>query len=185
MNNYSHIIKGVRRNDKKSQMAFYDVFFRPVYQSAYTIIGNHDEAEEIVHDTLLKVFSKTDLLQEDSKAMTRFLKRIAVNQAIDILRKRKELIFPMEDEETMDMEDETEEDCEEHNLSISDIKNGINNLSLAYRNILALRLFEEMSFADISEQLNINASTVRVQYSRGILKLRTLLKQQINAYEYA
>ena len=185
MNNYIHIINGVRQNEMKSQMAFYDMFFRPVYQSAYSIAGNHDEAEEIMHDTLLKVFSKTDLLHEEPKAMTRFLKRMAVNQAIDILRKRKDFIVSMENDDLMDLEDETEENNEEYDLSVSDIKNGINNLSLAYRNIIILRLFEEMSFAEIANQLNINASTVRVQYARGILKLRTLLQQQINAYEYA
>ena len=186
MNNYGHIIKGVRKNDRKSQMAFYDLFFRPVFQSAYAIIGNHDEAEEIMHDTLLKVFTKTELLHEDPKSMARLMKRMAVNLAIDMLRKRKDLIFPMEtDEESFDKEDETEDDQAAYDFSIEDIKKGVNNLSSAYRNILALRLFEEMSFAEIATQLKINASTVRVQYSRGILKLRSLLKQQINAYEYA
>ena len=185
MNNYGNIIKGVRKNDRKLQMAFYDLFCRPVYQSAHAIIGNHDEAEEIMHDTLLKVFTKTDLLHEDPKAMSRFLKRMAVNHAIDILRKRKNFIFPMEEEESTDIVDEADEDRDEYDFSIADIKYGINNLSLAYQNILALRLFEEMSFAEIAAQLKINASTVRVQYARGIIKLRTLLKQQINAYEYA
>ena len=167
----------------KAQMEFYDLFFRPVFQSAFSITGNHSEAEEIMHDTLLKVFSNTILLHDEPKAMTRILKRIAVNHAIDTLRKRKDFIISMDDneDETLDMEDE--EDNEEYDLSISDIKEGINKLSLAYRNIIALRLFEEMSFAEIAGQLNINASTVRVQYSRGIVKLRTILKQQIYAYE--
>ena len=177
MNSYSNIIKGVRKNEMKAQMEFYDLFFRPVFQSAFSVIGNHNEAEEIMHDTLLKVFSNNSLLHEEPEAMTRILKRIAVNHAIDTLRKRKDFIISMDEEEdTLDMEDE-EEDNDEYDLSISDIKNGISKLSLAYRNIIALRLFEEMSFAEIAGQLNINASTVRVQYSRGILKLRTLLKQ--------
>jgi RNA polymerase sigma-70 factor (ECF subfamily) len=183
MNNYNDIIKGVRKNEMKAQMAFYDLFFRPVFQSAYSIIGNHNEAEEIVHDTLLKVFTKTELLHEEPKAMTRLLKRMAINHAIDMLRKRKDFIHSMEEEEPIDMEDEIEEGNDGYDLSIVDIKNGISKLSMAYRSIITLRLFEEMGFAEISEQLKINASTVRVQYSRGILKLRTLLKQQIYSYE--
>jgi len=184
MTEYLDIINGVRKNEMKAQMAFYDLFFRTVFQSAFSIIGNHNEAEEIMHDALLKVFSNTNLLHDEPKAMTRFLKRIAVNQAIDMLRKRKDFVISMEDEEEEmpEMEDEEEEN-EAYDLSISDIKHGISKLSNAYRNIIALRLFEEMSFAEISEQLDINASTVRVQYSRGILKLRKILKQQIYAYE--
>jgi len=84
----------------------------------------------------------------------------------------------------MEIEDE-EEDFDAYDLSIADIKNGVNNLSMAYRHILALRLFDEMSFGEISNQLQINASTVRVQYTRGILKLRTILQQQIKTYQYA
>jgi len=181
MLHYIHIIKGVQQNETKSQMAFYDLFHKPVYQSAYAIVGNHGEAEEIMHDTLLKVFTKTDLIHEDMGVMTRMLKRMAVNQAIDLFRKRKEYIIPLEEDEETDWEDEEDENREEYDLSVSDIKDGINRLSLAYRHIVSLRLFEEMSFAEIAQQLQINASTARVQYQRGIAKLKTLLKQQIYA----
>lgn len=183
MLNYLYIIKGVRKNESKSQMAFYDLFYRPVYQSAFAIVGNQGEAEEIMHDTLLKVFSKTDLLHEDLNAMTRILKRIAVNQSIDLLRKRKDFIVLMEEEGEQDIEDEEDENREVNELTVEAIKESINQLSPAYRSIISLRLFEEMSFAEIAEQLNINASTARVQYTRGITKLRTLLKQQLYAYE--
>ena len=181
MLHYIHIIKGVQKNERKSQMAFYDLFYKPVYQSAYVIVGNHDDAEEIMHDTLLKAFSKTDLLHEDIDVMTRILKRIAVNQAIDMLRKRKDLIVSWDEDDETDYEDEDDEKGEEYDLSIADVKNGINCLSLAYKHIIILRLFEDMSFAEIAAQLKINASTARVQYQRGIVKLRTLLKQQIYA----
>ena len=181
MLHYAHIIKGVQNNETKSQMAFYDLFYNPVYQSAYAIVGNHVEAEEIMHDTLLKVFSKTDLIHEDVSVMTRILKRITVNQAIDILRKRKDFMIPLEENDETDREDEDDENGEVYDLSIADIKDGVNRLSLAYRHIIILRLFEEMSFAEIATQLKINASTARVQYQRGIAKLRILLKQQIYA----
>ena len=181
MLHYIHIVKGVQKNETKSQMAFYDLFYKPVYQSAYAIVGNHDEAEEIMHDVLLKVFSKTDLIHEDMNVMTRLLKRIAVNQAIDLLRKRKDWMIPLEENDETDREDEDDENEEVYDLSIADIKDGVNRLSLAYRHIIILRLFEEMSFTEIATQLKINASTARVQYQRGIVKLRTILKQQIYA----
>ncbi|MDR0795559.1 MAG: sigma-70 family RNA polymerase sigma factor [Tannerella sp.] len=183
MLHYLYIIKGVQKKEKKSQMAFYDLFYKPVYQSAYAITGNRDEAEEIMHDTLLKVYSNTGLLHDDIGSMTRRLRRIAVNQAIDLLRKRKEWMVSLEDDMESDIEDETDENGEEYNLSVDDIKVGISRLSNAYKHIITLRLFEEMSFADIAGQLKINASTARVQYQRGILKLRKLLKHQIYAYD--
>ena len=182
MDSYSNIIKGVRKNEMRSQIAFYDLFYQPAYQSAYAILGNHDDAEEVMHDTLLKIFSNTGLLKEDAMAMTRFLKRITVNQAIDALRKRKDFILPFEDDGSMDIE--AEEDAGyEYELTVPDIKEGIEQLSPAYRDIISLRLFKEMSFAEIAGELDINPSTARVQYTRGIKKLRALLQQKIDSYE--
>jgi len=178
MNDYSNMIKGVRKNETRAQMAYYDMFYRPVYQSAYSIVGNHEEAEEIMHDTLLKVFSNTGLLQDEPNAMMRFLKRITVNRAIDVLRKKKNIFLPLEEDGSMDIEEEEDSEVE-FELTVSDIKEGIDKLSMAYRDVITLRLFSEMSFAEIAKELNINATTVRVQYSRGISKLRTILKQKI------
>jgi RNA polymerase sigma-70 factor (ECF subfamily) len=130
----------------------------------------------------LKVFSNTDLLLDDCGAMTRFLRRIAVNHAIDTVRKRKDFFISFEDDSSMDMIDE-EDNGAEYELTVEDIKAGIGKLPPIYRNIITLRLFEEMSFADIALRLDVNASTARVQYSRGILQLRTLLKKKIYEYE--
>jgi RNA polymerase sigma-70 factor (ECF subfamily) len=181
MNQYSNIIEGVRRNNTHSQLAFYDLFYQPVYQSAYAIVGNSDEAEEIMQDTLMKVLSKTHLLHEDANAMRRILKRIASNHAIDIVRKRKDFLASMEDEYWVDYNDEDEGEGDD--LSLEEIKKGIEQLAVGFRSIISLRLLEEMSFAEVATQLKMNPSTVRVQYTRGIAKLRVYLKQKLMNYE--
>ena len=178
MRTYSNIIKGVRKDDTQAQMAFYDLFFQTIYQSAYVIVGNSDEAEEIMQDTLMKVLSKTELLNQDMDAMRRILKRIASNHAIDIIRKRKDFFTSMDDEQWVDYTNE--EETNEDEPSIEKIKEGINQLTIGYRSIISLRLFEEMSFAEIANQLQLNPSTVRVQYTRGIAKLKMYLKQKTN-----
>ena len=172
MSNYDSIIKGVRECDSKSQMMFYDMFFRPVYRSAYIITENESEAEEIAQDTMLKVFSRTDLLNNDAAAMERIMRRIATNAAIDVIRKRKDFIFS--DENIPDIED-TEKDDSEYDFSIEDIKKGVAALPGGYRHLITLRLFEEMSFNEIADTLRINCSTARVQYTRGIIKLKEFL----------
>lgn len=181
MNQYSNIIEGVRRSNTHSQLAFYDLFYQPVYQSAYAIVGNSDEAEEIMQDTLMKVLSKTHLLHEDAGAMKRILKRIASNHAIDIVRKRKDFFASMEEDYRGDYTDEDEENEEE--LSLEEIKKGIEQLAVGFRSIISLRLLEEMSFSEIATKLKMNPSTVRVQYTRGIAKLRVYLKQKLMNYE--
>ena len=175
MSNYDAIIKGVRGCDVHSQMMFYDLFIRPVYLSAYSITGNESEAEEITQDTMLKVFDRTDLLNDDASAMERIMRRIASNAAIDVIRRRKDFVISVE--EFADTDAEEGDDAENHvyDFSIEEVKESIASLSDNYRSILYLRLFEEMSFSEISDMLKINCSTTRVQYTRGIVRLKSVL----------
>jgi RNA polymerase sigma-70 factor (ECF subfamily) len=162
-------------------MAFYDMYAETVYRSAFAVIAHGDEAEEIMQDCILKVLTRTALLHEDAGAMKRILCRMAVNRAIDTLRRRKDFIVPMAAGEETDCEDDAAET--ETALSVDDIRDGINRLPDIYRSIVSLRLFEEMDFGKIAGQLKINPSTVRVQYTRGITKLRTYLREKQNDYE--
>lgn len=171
MSNYGNIVKGVRERDAQSQMMFYDFFIRSVYRSAYSIAGNESEAEEIAQDTMLKVLDRTDLLNDDAGAMERVMRRMAINAAIDLIRRRKD--FVLSGDEVPDPEDV--EDDDGYDFSVEEIKEGIALLPDAYRSILSLRLFEEVSFAEISDMLDIKCSTARVQYTRGIAKLRSFL----------
>ena len=180
MSNYGEIVKGVRECDVRSQMMFYDLFIRPIYLSAYSVTESESEAEEIAQDTMLKVFDRTDLLNDDARAMERIMRRIASNAAIDLIRRRKDFVISVEEfSDTEDGED-GETDSLAYDFSMEDIKEGIETLSVTYRSILLLRLFEEMSFTEIAGMLKINNSTVRVQYTRGIVKLKNALIKKKN-----
>ena len=87
MDSYEQIIEGVRRDERASQLAFYDSFHGPTYHSAAAVLGAGDEAEEVMQDVLMKVLLRPSLLQSDAVAMTRYLRRMATNAAIDRLRR--------------------------------------------------------------------------------------------------
>jgi RNA polymerase sigma-70 factor (ECF subfamily) len=100
--------------------------------------------------------------------MRRILRKIAINAAIDNLRKRKQLL-----EFDDNMPDIPEEESgNEKDFSIEDIKQAIEKLAIGYRTITSLYLFEKMSFDEIAKQLKIAASSVRSQYYRALEKLR-------------
>jgi RNA polymerase sigma-70 factor (ECF subfamily) len=176
MNNYQDIINGLRKNDERLQMQFYDMFAASTYQSAFAILGDSREAEEIMQDSILKAFTKTSLINDDENQMRKTLRRIAINAAIDILRKRKNYLEINE----ADIDFIDENDDEEIKFTTAHIKQAIQSLAVGYRAILSLHLFENMNFNQISEQLKISQNTVRSQYSRALLKLRSHLKNNTN-----
>ncbi|MDR0420450.1 MAG: hypothetical protein LBH30_03240, partial [Prevotellaceae bacterium] len=136
--NYGEILKGLRKNDYRLQMRFYDMFAETTYQSAFAILKNSNDAEEIMQDTLLKALTKISLVNDDETQMRKILRRIAINAALDVLRKRK-VQFGFEnmgkftdciDEETVD----------ENMPTTGNIKQAIDLLALGYRTVLILRL---------------------------------------------
>ena len=178
MNSYKKIVKGVKNNEYRLQMQFYDMFAVATYRSAFTILENSHEAEEIMQDTMLKIFTKTSLLHEDETQMCKILRRIAINAAIDELRKRK-TNFKFDDiENVADCidEEENENDVDENIFTVEKIKHAIASLAAGYKTIVNLHILENMSFGEISEQLQISQNTVRSQYSRALTKLRLLIK---------
>jgi len=176
MNSYKVIVQQCRKRERRAQLEFYMLFYKSVYNSCFRILGNQQEAEEIMQESFLKVLDKTELLQEDAGSMERMLKRIAINSAIDCYRKRKIRFVELEDKYATAPEAETEE-LLQNEIRIEAIERMMQLLPQGYRLILSLHLIEGMDYAEIAEQLNVSASTIRSQFTRARQKLIHLIKE--------
>jgi len=154
----------------QAQMAFYRMFYEQVFQRSYAILKDVELSEEIMQDTMLKILQNITSFKGDENAMQKLLNKIAVNQSIDELRKKKRVLF--EDSETLPDISEEAQDFEEDEKQIKTVLQHLDTLPDGYRMVIALRIFEELPFEEIAKKLNITASTARSQYTRGIQKLR-------------
>ena len=97
MNSYKVIVNRCRKRDRRAQLEFYMMFYKSVYNSCLRILGNQQEAEEIMQESLLKVLNKPELIEEDALSTEKILKRIAINSSIDLYRKRKIKFVELDD----------------------------------------------------------------------------------------
>jgi RNA polymerase sigma-70 factor (ECF subfamily) len=168
---------------KKEQERIYDLFCKQLYFTSYRIVGNSFDAEEIMHDTLLKYF-KLQILFDSDKECERWLKRVCINLSIDRYRKKNRELFTLLPEEKMASLNETDEHLQDigdnNGITPAIIKKAIESLADGYRIILTLFLFEGYDYQEISKILNINEVTVRSQYMRGKKRLRELLSNVKN-----
>jgi RNA polymerase sigma-70 factor (ECF subfamily) len=167
------IIAQCKKLQPQAQMAFYKMFYEQVFQRSYALLKNAEHAEEIMQDTLLKMLQNIGSFKGDEKAMQKLLNKIAINQSIDILRKKKKIRL----EEVESLPEITTEEYETDNdeKTMETIMQHLDTLPDGYRIVIILRLFEELPFEEIGKKLNINASTARSQYTRGIEKLRLMI----------
>lgn len=178
---FDTILKLGRNGDEQALMRLYDLCSNVVYNASYNIVLNEQDAEEIAHDAILAAFSLLRDFKGNESCFVAWVKKIAVNKSIDKYRRdsRRPLLVDVEEfkEKIEDDDDET--------YSIEQVKAALAGLPEGYRVVITLRLLEEMEYEDIANRLNINESSVRSQYSRGIAKLKEVLRVNLNnGYEY-
>ena len=157
---------------------------RRVFRMAKQITQNDDDAEDVLQETFLKAYSHLDDFQGNSKFYT-WLVRIAVNEALMKLRKRRsdrtvpldEPIDTGEDEVVREIavwEENPEQKYSREELG-SILDEAIESLKPAYRTVFILRDIEEMSIEETAEVLKLSISAVKSRLLRARLQLREKL----------
>ena len=171
MDLYIHapLIEECRKGSSKAQFNLYDQYSKAMYNLAFRILNNREDAEDILQEAFVECFRNIKSFRFES-TFGAWLKRIVVNKCINHIKKRKidldyceTLPVTIYDEE-QDVKYETEK-----------IFRGIERLPDGYRIIFTLYLREGYDHTEISQILGISESTSKSQYSRAKEKLRNLL----------
>ncbi len=171
MNVYIHapLIEECRKGNSKAQFMLYHQYSKAMYNLAYRILNNREEAEDILQETFIECFRNIVSFRFES-TFGAWLKKILINKCINYIKKKKiDLTFcdnlPVC---IYEEEDETVYDT-------GKIFKGIEMLPDGYRIILTLYLLEGYDHSEISQILGISESTSKSQYSRAKEKLRNIL----------
>lgn len=163
--NYGEIIEGCKKDNRKAQMEFYALFSRDVYVTAYRLLNNIFDAEEVMQESMLKVFTNKELLLPRQGNMLMRIKRIAINASIDILRRRNDTILWNDNIEVE--EDDSFEDVLMREERLKLLHKAIESLPVGYRTVVLMYIVEELGYNEIAQMLNITASAVRSQLTRA------------------
>jgi RNA polymerase sigma-70 factor (ECF subfamily) len=155
-----------------------------IYRLAKNITQNDQDAEDVLQDAFLKAFEHLDTFQGNSKFYT-WLVRIAVNEALMRLRKRKgDRSVPLDEpidtgEEMVNREIAVWADNPEQQYSrdeYQDILNqAVESLKPDFRIVFTLRDIEELSTEETAEALGISIPAVKSRLLRARLALREKL----------
>jgi RNA polymerase sigma-70 factor, ECF subfamily len=139
---------------------------------SFRITGIKEMAEDIVQESLVKVYKNIDKVNTSKKFST-FIFEITKNTAIDYIRKSKKEIslenIVLYDEE-VDIYDRMSSDEETRNL-----KSALKKIDERYRIILTLYYFDDLSYDKIASKLKLPINTVRTHLRRAKEKLKSEL----------
>ena len=156
--------------DNSGYSLLYHRYSKTVFNSIYRIVNDREDAEDILQEVFLKAFSEIKSLK-NVESFGGWIKRIAINQSLNYLRKNKIYFTEIEDDKILDIEDDELEAKLAMESRVKELQNIISEFPLQTRTIVNLYLFEEMPQEEIAKILNIPHGTVRSYYHRAKKKI--------------
>lgn len=173
-NIHAELIARCQAGDRHAFKRVYDLYSRAMYNVAYRITADEDDASDVLQEAFISAFNHMDVYRGDA-TFGSWLKRIVVNKAINMIRKRKAERLP--ENEEWDVSDEPEIEVEADERTVERVKNAIRQLPEGYRTVLSLYLIEGYDHQEISEILSVSVSTSKSQLNRARNKLKEILTQ--------
>jgi RNA polymerase sigma-70 factor (ECF subfamily) len=175
------LIRACKKGNQVAQMQLYDMYCDAMFTVASRYLNNDEDAKDAMQEGFLKAFTNLDNYKPEY-TFGAWLKRIVINQCLDVIRKRK-----IEFSEVVVSELQiTNEDNWDFNGNINktDILNAIEQLNEKHKIVIKLYLIEGYDHTEISEILDIPVKTSRTHLRRGKLKLQEFLKPKYNEARY-
>ena len=158
---------------------------RKIFRLTQNITQNREDAEDAMQEAFLKAYEHLQAFEGNSRFYT-WLVRIAVNQALMKLRKRRPNVVSL-DEEVDTGEDMVPREVEDWGPSPADryaqtelseiLTKVIGELDPSFRIVFQLRDIEELSTEETAEALGLSVPAVKSRLLRARLKLRQTLNQ--------
>src|SRR5258708_306344 len=159
MRDESALIERIRGGEKALFYELIRPYERSVYLSAYSVLHNQADAEEVMQETLLKAFTHLDQLRSTDKFKS-WLMLIAINEARMRRRKDRQHLYESLEEQTMETEEgefmprqfsdwrEIPSDIAERKETKSAVRSALDTLPDNYRAVLVLRDMQHLRVAE-------------------------------------
>jgi RNA polymerase sigma factor (sigma-70 family) len=178
--------------DQKAYAKLMSIYREHVFYLILKMVSNRDDAEDLTIEAFGKAFNNLEQYKPQY-AFSTWLFRIASNNCIDFIRKQKknktisiDQGFAGEDgdEYTIDIEAEglnPEEELMKDRRS-DEMQRIVQRLEPKYRRLVELRYFEELSYEEISDELEMPMGTVKTRLFRARELMLVILKPRVNRF---
>ncbi len=156
---------------------------RKIFALCFGMLAREDEARDAAQETFISAYKNLKNFRGDAKVSS-WLHRIAVNQCLTVKRRAK-----TRSESFLDDENNTEEKVfvapsrlspsrtTEQNERLKIIRQAVNSLPVDLRQVVVLKEFEEMTFQEISDTLDLPLSTIKSRLYTALKQLRMKLER--------
>lgn len=185
-----NLVQNAIKGNQKAYAELLQRYRESVYFMMLKMCNNKDDAEDLTIEAFGRAFKKIEQYSPDY-AFSTWLFKIASNNAIDFIRKKKQAVMFSLDNKT----NNTDGDSEKHSANlkagvldpeesfirkqkIEIIRVLVDSLKPKYKEMIELFYFQEMSHEEISQRLNLPIGTIKAQLFRARDLLYNALKER-------
>ena len=151
-------------------------YSEPLYWKVRRIVLNHEDANDVLQNAFLKIWNNLDTFQGKS-ALSTWLYRIAINEALDFVRRQKNV-----NSATVSTEDEPGvaarlmgDDYFDGDEAQARLQEAVARLPEVQRTVFTLKYFDELKYSEISKILDISEGALKASYHLAVKKITEYL----------
>lgn len=178
-------LDALRAGDRAEFARMVDAYSSPIYQMTLRMLGHSQDAEDVLQETFIKAFKALPEFEGRSSLST-WLYRIAVNEALMLIRKHHPDTVPVEEDFDAEVEGEQKpveivDWCclPERELLSGETRHemdqAVRQLSPALRAVFLLRDMQGLSIRETADALDLSETAVKTRLLRARLQLREIL----------
>ncbi len=185
---YELVVKATKYNDQQAFSDLMDRYKDSIYFMLLKMVNNKDDAEDLTIEAFGKAFNSLKQYTPNY-AFSTWLFKIASNNCIDFLRKKKKKIMSIDnsienkdgDEIAIELKSDARTPEQEtiRDQKIEVMRTYVKKLKPRYETLVEMRYFKEMSYEEISTELGLPLGTVKAQLFRAREFLYNLMKHNI------
>lgn len=167
------------RNPKTVQKGFeamVNQYSEKLYWQIRRMVLIHEDADDVLQNTFLKAWSSLNTFHGDSKIYT-WLSRIAINEALDFLRKQKNKTTISTDDGMGIANHLMADDYFDGDETEAQLQEAIAQLPEVQKTVFTLRYYEEMKYCDISKILGTSEGGLKASYHIAVKKITDFFKR--------
>lgn len=173
-NNFSDnsaLVDALKNGNSQAYAYLMDAYHKKLCVYAYGLTKDHDKAEDIVQNVMVRIYKKRKLLKAE-RSLQSFLYKSVYNEFIDQYRKQK-MVSPLEKKHMDALTDFVQHEDDDMERLIAIVKHEIGNLPPKCRETFLLSKEEGLSNLEIADYLNISIKSVEAHITKAFSVLRS------------
>lgn len=170
------LVRRCRRGDTAAFRSLVARYERPLYNAAYRVLGNADDASDVTQTAFMEVAEHLDGYDSDRKFFS-WLYRIALNAALNVARRnRRNGPESAEESGSPSVAPDTPESRLVESEQAARLQSTLMRLTVDHRAVLTLRHFADCSYREIGRILSLDERVVKSRLFEARQRLRELLR---------